>query len=56
MEDGISREVEIAWEEVFQDDWSKDIFEIELEDIEEPIDDVENDGASGRLIEYFSTA
>ncbi|RVW48954.1 Retrovirus-related Pol polyprotein from transposon TNT 1-94 [Vitis vinifera] len=43
-------------QEGLQDDCSKDIFEMELEDMEEPADDVENDGAGDRLIEYFSTA
>ncbi|XP_034683124.1 RNA polymerase I-specific transcription initiation factor rrn3 [Vitis riparia] len=40
----VDLDVEIAWEEVLQDDCSKGIFEMELEDMEEPADDVENDG------------
>ena len=55
-ENEISLDIEIAWEEGLQDDCSKDIFEMELEDMEEPADDVENDGAGDSLIEYFSTA
>ena len=37
-------QVEIEWEDILQDDFSKGIFEMELEDVEETLDDDEQEG------------
>lgn len=39
----IDLDVEIGWDEILQDDPSKGIFEMELEDMERPLDDIEID-------------
>ncbi|GFS39416.1 RNA polymerase I specific transcription initiation factor RRN3 protein [Actinidia rufa] len=40
----IDLDVEIEWEDILQDDFSKGIFEMELEDVEETLDDDEQEG------------
>lgn len=36
--------MEIEWEDILQDDSGKGIFEMELEDLEETLDDADQDG------------
>lgn len=36
--------VEISWEDIVQDDFHKGMFDIELEDLENPADDIVQDG------------
>lgn len=40
----IDLDVEIEWEDILQDDSGKGIFEMELEDLEETLDDADQDG------------
>ncbi|KAL3525146.1 hypothetical protein ACH5RR_013518 [Cinchona calisaya] len=40
----IDLDVEIAWDDILQDDFSKGIFQMELEDLEGPADDLHDDG------------
>ncbi|KAA8547617.1 hypothetical protein F0562_004046 [Nyssa sinensis] len=56
----IDLDVEIGWDEILQDDSSKGIFEMELEDVEGTADDAENDNDElliecGRLIQVYET-
>ncbi|KAL3527319.1 hypothetical protein ACH5RR_011975 [Cinchona calisaya] len=40
----IDLDVEIAWDDILHDDFSKGIFEMEIEDLEGPADDLQHDG------------
>ncbi|XP_041993955.1 RNA polymerase I-specific transcription initiation factor RRN3-like [Salvia splendens] len=44
MDKLIEFDVEISWEDIVQDDFHKDMFDIELEDLENPVDDIVQDG------------
>ncbi|KAG6416133.1 hypothetical protein SASPL_123557 [Salvia splendens] len=54
MDKLIEFDVEISWEDIVQDDFHKDMFDIELEDLENPVDDIVQDG--DEVISILETA
>ncbi|KAJ8545137.1 hypothetical protein K7X08_017720 [Anisodus acutangulus] len=52
----IDLDVDIAWDDILQEDFTKCIFDMELEDLEGPVDDGQQDGDKHRIswMERFS--
>lgn len=53
----IDLDVDIAWDDILQEDFTKGIFDMELEDLEGPMDDGQQDGDEPRISwmdRYFS--
>ncbi|XP_060194686.1 uncharacterized protein LOC132623894 [Lycium barbarum] len=53
----IDLDVDIAWDDILQEDFTKGIFDMELEDLEGPVDDGQQDGDEQRISwidRYFS--
>lgn len=46
--------MEISWDDILQDDFHKGMFDMELEDLENPTDYIVQDGEKVILYVYFS--